>query len=227
METKLALNLQSPKPLSLNATTPTAVGTTSYERLNHLPKINGVVLSGDKSTADLGIVSIDTAAGWKAKASYVPKVGELCYYTDSNQIKIGDGTSAVKDLSFVSHADYEAITEELRHFNACYITTGTLDKNRLPKSGVTAGRYGQTVDKTPVLGGTFNVPCFVADETGRITDADTKTITLPTYETATSSADGLMSATDKSKLDKMTTAPLASGINMTEDTNGLIFTYIS
>ena len=136
-------------------------------------------------------------------------------------------STAVKDLPFVSQAYYEAITEELHHLNASYITTGTLDQNRLPKSGVTAGRYGQTTDKTPILGGTFNVPCFVADETGRITNADTKTITLPTYETATPSTDGLMSATDKSKLDKMMTAPLASGINMTEGTNGLIFTYIS
>lgn len=50
---------------------------------------------------------------------------------------------------------------------------------------------------------------------------------LHTIAIATPSANGLMSATDKSKLDSMTTVPLASGLNMTEGTDGLIFTYVS
>ena len=111
--------------------------------------------------------------------------------------------------------------------NASKITDGTLSADRLPTSGVTAGSYGPSGNQSPAHGGTFNVPSITADAKGRVTSASTKTVTLPTYSTATSSANGLMSATDKSKLDSMTTVPLASGLNMTEGTDGLIFTYVS
>lgn len=144
--------------------------------------------------------------------------------------KIGSGQFAADRIPALGASKITAGTFDaarIPNLDASKIATGSLNASRLPSSGVTAGSYGQTADKTPAVGGTFNVPNFTVDAAGRITGANTRTVTLPTYDTATSSANGLMSATDKSKLDKMTTVPLASGINMTEGTDGLVFTYIS
>ena len=49
----------------------------------------------------------------------------------------------------------------------------------LADSGVTADSYGPSADASPTYSGTFNVPYFTVDSKGRITEASTKTITLP------------------------------------------------
>jgi len=46
-----------------------------------------------------------------------------------------------------------------------------------------------------------------------------------TYSVASSESDGLMSITDKVKLDAITTVPIASGTSITEGTSGLIITF--
>lgn len=142
-------------------------------------------------------------------------------------------TSGTFDAARIPNLDAGKITsgtlsaDRIPSLSASKITDGTLSADRLPASGVTAGSYGPSGNQSPAHGGTFSVPSITADAKGRVTSASTKTVTLPTYSTATSSANGLMSATDKSKLDSMTTVPLASGLNMTEGTDGLIFTYVS
>ena len=83
----------------------------------------------------------------------------------------------------------------------------------LAASGVTAGSYGPSANASPASKGTFSVPYITVDAKGRVTAASTKTITLPTdttYSVATTSANGLMSSTDKSKLDG-----IATGANKT------------
>ena len=80
----------------------------------------------------------------------------------------------------------------------------------LSNSGVTAGSYGQAENASPAHKGTFSVPYITVDAKGRVTAASTKTITLPadnntTYSTATTSANGLMSSSDKTKLDGIAT----------------------
>ena len=148
-------------------------------------------------------------------------------------LSAGKITSGTFDAARIPSLDAGKITsgtisaDRIPPLNASKITDGTLSSDRLPTSGVTAGSDGPSGNQSPSHGGTFRVPSITADAKGRVTSASTKTVTLPTYATATSSANGLMSATDKSKLDSMTTVPLASGLNMTEGTDGLIFTYVS
>lgn len=155
---------------------------------------------------------------------------------DISKVKLPNGTIYdLKDSKALHTQNLDAgkITsgtlsaDRIPSLNASKIKNGTLSADLLPTSGVTAGSYGPSGNQSPAHGGTFSVPNITTDAKGRVTSASTKTVTLPTYSTATSSADGLMSATDKSKLDSMTTVPLASGLNMTEGTDGLIFTYVS
>lgn len=61
-----------------------------------------------------------------------------------------------------------------------------------------------TANQTPAFGGTFNVSQPVSDATGHITAVNSITITIPNA-TATTSAAGLMSKTDKSKLNGIAT----------------------
>lgn len=57
-----------------------------------------------------------------------------------------------------------------------------------------------TANQTPAFGGTFSMSQPVSDSTGHITAINSRTVTIPST-TATTSAAGLMSADDKSKLD--------------------------
>lgn len=68
-------------------------------------------------------------------------------------------------------------------------------------SGVSAGAYGAASNTTADWGDAVNVgPRVSVNATGHITDAQGRTVTLP-GNTASQDAKGLMSATDKAKLD--------------------------
>lgn len=93
-------------------------GTRNYNLLSNRPTINGILLEGDKTFADLGMVSEDSTEGWATKPTYVPKAGEIVIYTDSGKIKIGDGNVCVVDLPFIGESDSGAIMDALRnHIN--------------------------------------------------------------------------------------------------------------
>ena len=89
-------------------------GTTDYEKLKNKPSINGVVLIGDKTSVDLNIVSENTESGWSGTPMYVPKNGEICLYTDTGKIKIGDGSVCLVDLPFIGEAAVDEVKELLR-----------------------------------------------------------------------------------------------------------------
>lgn len=60
----------------------------------------------------------------------------------------------------------------------------------LADSGVTAGNYGQPNDATPAAGDTFKIPYITVDAKGRITDASTKKITMPSGTSGQDGQDG-------------------------------------
>lgn len=88
-------------------------GTTNYNDLENKPSINGVILTGNKTSADLGIatdnVHIDTTANWDLQSSLVSQKGHIYVYTDYETVdgvvipavKIGDGNAYLKDMPFV------------------------------------------------------------------------------------------------------------------------------
>ena len=140
--TKLNVNLDSPTQLNLEMRSNTSlnvglqtpvggVGSTDYNRLKNKPSINGVTLSGDKNLSDLHIVSENTTEGWAEMALYVPKAGEVCYYTDTGQIKIGDGAVPIVDLPYVNQQDLEHLTSLLQeHVTNTVIHVTADDKQR-------------------------------------------------------------------------------------------------
>lgn len=67
-------------------------------------------------------------------------------------------------------------------------------------SGVTAGSKGDTTSQTPQFGGTFKALSGTVDAKGHLTAFGEHTVTIPS-STATQSASGLMSSSDKTKLD--------------------------
>ena len=67
-------------------------------------------------------------------------------------------------------------------------------------SGVTAASKGDTANQTPAWGGTFKVPSGTVNATGHLTAFADHTVKIPNA-VATQSAAGLMSSTDKQKVD--------------------------
>lgn len=69
-------------------------------------------------------------------------------------------------------------------------------------SGAAEGEYGDNAAQTPAFGGTFKVNYAAVNETGHVTSIASHSVTIPSTA-ASATANGLMSSTDKSKLDGM------------------------
>ena len=82
----------------------------------------------------------------------------------------------------------------------------------LGDSGVTAGGYGDTSNQTPSYGSTFKVPSLTVNAKGIVTGIATHTVKIPANN-ATTSAAGLMSSSDKTKLDNFEGAISVDYIN--------------
>ena len=52
------------------------------------------------------ILKKDTAENWNKAKNFIPKKGELIYYSDINNYKIGDGETRLQDLSFIRNYKY-------------------------------------------------------------------------------------------------------------------------
>ena len=75
----------------------------------------------------------------------------------------------------------------LTSLNASNISSGTLAKERLATSGVTAGSYGNSSNQTPGYGSTFNVPYITVDKYGRVTSISNKTVKIPDTDNSNTS----------------------------------------
>jgi len=97
----------------------------------------------------------------------------------------------------------------------------------LATSGVTEGSYGPSANVTGSDNATMNVPYITVDSYGRVTSIANKVYTSKntTYSTATTSANGLMSSTDKTKLNGIAEGATANvgtitGITMNGSSKG-------
>lgn len=110
----LSLDLNSQENFTLQSETPLVGGTSDYERLRNKPQINGITLQGNQLSSDLHIVSENTEYGWEQMPDYVPKTGEICVYTDTSKIKIGDGIVPIVDLPYITNDGMDELSRSFR-----------------------------------------------------------------------------------------------------------------
>lgn len=91
-------------------------------------------------------------------------------------------------------------------------------------SGVVAASKGDTTNQTPTWGGTFKAISGTVNTTGHLTAFAEHTVTIPN-STATTSISGLMSSTDKIKVDNSVNV-VASKTQPTTQTTGDIWLII-
>lgn len=105
---------------------------TNYNKLLNKPIINGVTLEGSLILSQLGLRAIyyDTTANWDAQASLVSEEGALYIYSDHQVItdgagnvayipgiRIGDGSSYLRDLAFLSGDITAAFYEHINNMS--------------------------------------------------------------------------------------------------------------
>lgn len=117
-DNNLNLSFGSSSGLNLGMQMNDNAGTRNYNNLSNKPQINGNTIIGNMTLVDLGAVSENTTAGWEENPLYVPKAGEICVYSDTHKIKIGDGVVPIVDLPFLGGGDTEEIMQILQgHVN--------------------------------------------------------------------------------------------------------------
>lgn len=97
----MSIQLQGAQTQSISLDNSIQVGARNYDNLTNKPQINGTTLSGNKTPYDIGLISENTTAGWAENPTYVPRRGEICLYTDTQYVKIGDGEVPVVDLPYI------------------------------------------------------------------------------------------------------------------------------
>lgn len=141
--TSLNFTVDGGNKMTLQSATPVS-GSSDYNRLKNLPRLNGEQISGNKTSIDYHIVSENTTDGWGKNPTYVPKPGEIIIYTDYGNyvdktgetvvypsIKIGDGKVPVIDLPFVTDGIKNEIMNVLDdHINNTSIHVSEEDRMR-------------------------------------------------------------------------------------------------
>lgn len=151
---------------------------------------------------------IEKTNGGAANIKNIP-VSEQPFMLDVELIRWASASDYVTKQTFNSIGDKT-------HEYVRYCTSGTWDSSWTKRTftdnntvythpAYTARTGVPTANATPSFGGTFQVSQPVSDATGHITALNNRTITIPSAS-ATSSAAGLMSAADKTKLDGITSS---------------------
>lgn len=119
---------ESDEKIGVNFGQTETVTATNYHNLTNKPQINSVVIDGNVSLADLGLRGIyyDTTANWNANRSLIAEEGSLYIYKDYQTIydevgnptyiagiKVGDGSSYLIDMPFVSGAMTQEILNHI------------------------------------------------------------------------------------------------------------------
>lgn len=180
----------------------------SYERFkigDGVKNVNALPFADDTKVDKVsgkGLSTNDYTTAEKNKLSGIASGAEVNQNAFSN-VKVGSTTIAADSktdtLTFVA-GDNITITPDAANDK---ITIDAVDTVYTHPS-YTARTGVPTANQTPAFGGTFSVSQPVSDTTGHITALNSRTITIPN-STATTSAAGLMSAADKTKLDGIAT----------------------
>ena len=145
----------------------------------------------------------ETAENWGKATNFTPKQGEMIVYNyDIPRLKIGDGSTNVNSLSFL---------DENFVFKTTTINSKPLSGNiTLTKTDLGLGNVGnfkavstvanQGLTSSEKSAARANIGAGTSSFSGDYDDLTNKP-TIPNYSVATSTSNGLMSSSDKSKLD--------------------------
>ena len=111
-----------------------------YNSLKNKPKINSITLEGEISAEDLGLgrVYYDTTSNWNAQGSLIAERSAIYIYSDYQYIddgndripvagmKIGDGSSFLIDMPFITDTASAIIVEHISNSNV-HITSQERD----------------------------------------------------------------------------------------------------
>lgn len=69
-------------------------------------------------------IEYHTAEYWNSQLDYIPTQGQIIIYSDNNSIKIGDGTTYLVDLPFIT----DLISQQLQHIANTDIHISTAER---------------------------------------------------------------------------------------------------
>ena len=211
-DTKYTHPSYTAKSAGLYKVTVDAIGHVSAATAVAKSDITGLGIPAQDTTYNNMTAATSSAAG---KAGLVPAPGA----GKNTSFLRGDGTWVVPTDTKYTHPTYTAksagfykvTVDATGHVSAATaVAKADITALGIPAQdtvythpGYTARTGVPTANQTPAFGGTFSVTQPVSDATGHITAMTSRTITIPKTE-ATTSAAGLMSASDKTKLNSLT-----------------------
>lgn len=118
--------------LELKAVIEGGSGTSNYEELEHLPKINSVELKGDKSLSDLGAASEEAVAAKASQSDIAPTfsdataytAGDVVYYEGSLYRFTADHSAGAWDSADVESVTVDNLVDGLKPVDS--ITDGDM-----------------------------------------------------------------------------------------------------
>ena len=173
----------------------------------------GLALSG--TTFDhKNSVTAGTAGTSSATSGSTLAVPYITYDAQGHITEVGTHTHTISGFATSNTSHAHTVGDGLV-ISGSGGTSGTTTYS-LDTSGATSGSYGPSAAVTGSNGTKVNIPYITVDKYGRITDIENIVYTSvnTTYSAATTSAAGLMSAADKSKLDGITAS--ADSVSFTQ-----------
>ena len=181
----------------------------------HIVEMNSRTVTIPNTTASASVNGLMTSAD-KTKLDTIAEGAEV-NQNAFNKVTVGSTTieaDSKTDTLTIIAGDNVTLTPDATNDKITIASKDTIYTH----PSYTARTGVPTENQTPAFGGTFSVSQPVSDSTGHITSINSRTVKIPST-TATTSANGLMSSSDKTKLNGISTNAKNIIVSGTQPTN--------